>query len=465
VVKILNQYFPGRLFVLLATENLLILCGLWAVMAYQIRGAGFFSPISDPTFFSKAFAITLLCQLCFYYADIYDLRNLRSKVEVAVRVVQAAGAAALILAAIYYIFPQARLGEGIVETSLVGIIVTIVGWRVLLEWLNRAYGAGERVLLVGSGFAVQELAHVITHRKDLPITVVGIVAEEGQGGYHDTPELQVVGALPELEKVIASLRPERLIIALRERRQQLPLDLLLHHRLRGVVIEEASTLFQKITGRVPVESIHPSALIFTDGFRQSRLRRVSARMLDFFGAIVGLIIFSPLLLLIALAIKLSSPGPVFYRQERVGRNGTTFEVMKFRSMRTDAEKASGPVWATEDDPRITKVGKLLRKLRLDELPQFLNVLAGNMSFVGPRPERPHFVNELKETIPFYDLRHSVRPGITGWAQVCYSYGATVEDSKVKLEYDLFYIKNNSISFDCLILFQTIKIMLFGKGAR
>jgi sugar transferase (PEP-CTERM system associated) len=465
VVKILNQYFPGRLLVLLATENLLILIGLWMVMAYQIRGAGFFSPISDPAFFSKAFAITLLCQLCFYYADVYDLRNLRSKVEVAVRVVQAAGAAAIILAIVYYVFPVTRLGEGVVETSLLGIIITIVGWRVLLEWLNRAYGAGERVLLVGSGFAVQELAHVITHRKDLPISVVGIVAEEGQGAYHDTPEIEVVGSLSELEKTIALLKPERLIIALRERRQQLPLDLLLHHRMRGMIIEEASTLYQKVTGRIPVESIHPSALIFTDGFRQSRLRRVSSRVADFLGAILGIILFGPLMSLIALAIKLTSPGPIFYRQERVGRNGQTFEVLKFRSMRTDAEKMSGPVWATEDDPRITRVGKLLRKLRLDELPQFMNVLAGNMSFVGPRPERPHFVNELKETIPFYDLRHSVRPGITGWAQVCYSYGATVEDSKAKLEYDLFYIKNNSISFDCLILFQTIKIMLFGKGAR
>ena len=171
------------------------------------------------------------------------------------------------------------------------------------------------------------------------------------------------------------------------------------------------------------------------------------------------------MVLIAVAIKSTSPGPVLYKQERTGRNGEPFQVMKFRSMRTDAEKTSGPVWAQADDPRVTPIGKWLRKLRLDELPQFLNVIKGEMSFVGPRPERPHFVDDLKEQIPFYDLRHSVRPGITGWAQVCYSYGATIEDSKVKLEYDLFYIKNNSISFDCLILFQTIKIMLFGKGAR
>jgi len=465
MVKILNQYFPGRLFVLLATENLLILAGLWAVMAYQIRGAGFFSPLSEPAFFTKAFAFTILCQLCFYYADIYDLRSLRSKLEVAVRIAQAVGAAALILAAIYYLFPQMRLGEGIVETSLIAIIVAIISWRVLLEWLNRAYGAGERVLLVGSGIAVQELAQVISRRTDLPIAIAGIVEEEGHRGYEETPQLPVVGVLPDLERILREVKPERLIIALRERRQQLPIDLLLHYRLRGLVVEEAAALFQKITGRVPVESIHPSALIFTDGFRQSRIRRISNRTLDLIGAVIGLVLCGPLMLLIALAIKGTSRGPALYKQERVGRNGERFQVMKFRSMRVDAEKSSGPVWAQADDPRVTTIGRWLRKLRLDELPQFLNVIKGEMSFVGPRPERPHFVEDLKEEIPFYDLRHSVRPGITGWAQVCYSYGATVEDSKVKLEYDLFYIKNNSISFDCLILFQTIKIMLFGKGAR
>jgi sugar transferase (PEP-CTERM system associated) len=462
MVKLLNQYFPGRLFILLVTENLLILSGVWAVIAHQV-GRVRFTPISDPVFFSKAFLITVICQCCLYYADTYDLRQLRSRAEVVLRVLQAFGAAALLLAALFYLVPAARLGEGIVEFALIAILVSIVCWRVVIEWLNRAYGAGERVILAGSSPGIVELSRVLSTRKDLPINVCGVVTEGAQ--WPTDHSINALGNLEDLESVLNEIKPKRLIIGLRERRQQLPIDLLLYHRLRGMVIEEASTMFQKITGRVPVESIHPSSLIFTDGYQQSKLRRIVSRFIDLCGAVIGLVLFGPLMLMIAAAVRLSSPGPALYRQERVGQNGKSFNVLKFRSMRIDAESSSGPVWATERDPRITPIGGLLRKLRLDELPQFINVLRGEMSFVGPRPERPHFVEQLKDEIPFYDLRHSVRPGITGWAQVSYSYGASVEDSRVKLEYDLFYIKNNSLSFDCLILFQTIKIMLFGRGAR
>jgi sugar transferase (PEP-CTERM system associated) len=462
MVKILNQYFSGRLFVLLLTENLLILSGVWAVIAYQVKSVRF-TPFTDPVLFSKAFLITVICQFCLYYADTYDLRNLRSRAEVALRVLQAFGAAALLLAALFYLVPSARLGKGVVENALLGILVCIVCWRVLMEWVNRAYSSGERIVLAGSGAGIIELAQELTRRKDLPIQLCGVVSE----GDRALSALDVtdLGSMDNLEKVLEELRPKRLIIALKERRLQLPLDLLLHHRLRGMVIEDASTMFQKVTGRVPVESIHPSSLIFTDGYTQSKARKVLGRTVDLVAAVAGLLFLGPLMLLIAAAVKLSSPGPSLYKQTRVGLNGETFEVLKFRSMRSDAESSSGPVWATEKDPRITPVGNILRKLRFDELPQFINVLRGEMSFVGPRPERPHFVEQLRNEVPFYDLRHSVRPGITGWAQVSYSYGASMEDSRVKLEYDLFYIKNNSFSFDCMILFQTIKIMLFGKGAR
>jgi exopolysaccharide biosynthesis polyprenyl glycosylphosphotransferase len=235
--------------------------------------------------------------------------------------------------------------------------------------------------------------------------------------------------------------------------------------MRGLLIEEVSTMYQKVTGKIPVESIHPSALIFSDGFQQSTWRQAWNRGAGFVCGLLALALAGPFMLLIALVIKLDSKGPALYRQTRVGKDGTTFECLKFRSMRTDAESATGPVWAGENDPRITRVGRILRTLRLDELPQFINVLKGEMSFVGPRPERPHFVDKLKQQIPFYDLRHSIRPGITGWAQVSCHYGATIEESREKLEYDLFYIKNNSFSFDMLIMFWTVKIMLFGRGAR
>lgn len=464
MIKVLNQYFPGRLFVLIVTENMLIFMGIWAAIAIHV-GSVRISLLSYPGLFGKATLITVVSQACLYYADIYDLRSASSRAEVLLRVLQALGVASIILATIFYVFPQLRLGSGIVETSLFMIVSAILVWRILVEWVNRAYVAGERVLLVGSGNVVQQLAREVRLRKDLPINLLGSVVEAGLE-YSDTMAgIPALGGLDELNRIVESSKPDRLVIALRERRQQLPIPLLLKLRLSGMLVEDASALYEKITGRIPVSSIHPSSLIFSDGFRQSRLVQIYGRMTGFIGAVIGLVFAGPLMLLIAIAIKLDSRGPVFYRQSRVGLNGKTYDVLKFRSMKVDAETQSGPVWAQKADPRITRMGSILRKCRLDELPQFFNVLFGDMSFVGPRPERPFFVDLLKDKIPFYDLRHAVRPGITGWAQVSHDYGATIEEAQQKLEYDLFYIKNMSLSFDFLILFQTIKIVLFGRGSR
>lgn len=461
MIKVLNQYFPGRLFVLLVTENVLILLAIWGTLTFQL---GTSEIVAHPSLFLKALVVTGICQLCFYYADIYDLRAVTSKVEVFFRLLQALGAAAILLAGLFLLFPDMRMGEKVVEISILATVFTILLWRFLVEWLNRAYGGGERILLVGSAKAVQDLAREIKNRPDLPIELLGTVSEHEEE--HSTLEgLRDLGTLSHLESIITENAPDRLIVALKERRQQLPINMLLKKRMQGLLIEEASTLYQKITGKIPVESIHPSSLIFSEGFLQSPFRRAYARIFGFMGAVSALVLCGPVMLLVALAIKLDSKGPVLYRQMRTGKNGRPFEILKFRSMRIDAESLSGPVWAQEKDPRITRVGRIIRKVRFDELPQFLNVLYGQMGFVGPRPERPHFVDQLIEQIPFYDLRHSVRPGITGWAQVSLHYGATVEDSKEKLEYDLFYIKNLSLSLDFMILFQTIKIVLFGKGAR
>src|SRR3954471_4734826 len=464
MIKILNQYFPGRLFILLATENILILLGIWAAISYH-PGSIQFSAADYPVLFGKALLITVICQFCLYYADIYDLRNIGSRLEICLRVMQALGAAALILAVLFYLVPEMRLGAGIVETALLTVVFGILLWRIFIEWLNRAYGAGERILMVGSGNSVQALTRELRGRPDLPLNLLGIVEEDVDSSASALTGLQSMGTLDDLGRILTEVKPDRLIIALKERRRQLPIDLLLKWRMTGLVIEEASTLYQKITGKIPVESIHPSALIFTDGFRQTTLQRIYGRSLGLIAGVLSLIFVGPIMALIALAIKLDSKGPVFYKQARVGLNGELFDVRKFRSMYQDAESKSGPVWAQDVDPRVTRVGRILRKLRLDELPQFINVLYGEMSFVGPRPERPFFVDLLKEKVPFYDLRHSVRPGITGWAQVSCHYGASVEDAQQKLEYDLFYIKNFSLSFDSLILFQTIKIVLFGRGAR
>jgi len=257
----------------------------------------------------------------------------------------------------------------------------------------------------------------------------------------------------------------RVIVAMPDRRGTLPVEELLDLRLGGVKVEEATSWLERISGRIEVEHLYPSWLIFADGFRFSSFFRLVRRVLNFFLALVGLVIALPLLPFIALAVKLGSPGPMLYRQKRVGRGGATFYCYKFRTMRQDAEADTGATWATDNDPRITRVGKFLRSSRLDEIPQLWCVLKGDMHFVGPRPERPEFVEWLSKEIPYYGVRHTVRPGITGWAQVQYKYGNTLEDAREKLQYDLFYIKNASVGLDFWIAFQTIKIVLLGRGAK
>jgi sugar transferase (PEP-CTERM system associated) len=254
------------------------------------------------------------------------------------------------------------------------------------------------------------------------------------------------------------------VIALADRRGQLPIDDLLRAKLSGVRVEDAATTYERMTGKILVDDLKPSWLIFSDGFGASWATRLVKRLADFFGALLGTVLCAPVMLLTALAVRLDSPGPVLYRQERVGENGRPFTLFKFRSMRNDAEQGT-PIWAKDGDARVTRVGRFIRLTRLDELPQFWNVLRGEMSFVGPRPERPFFVQQLAQAIPFYMARHAVKPGVTGWAQVRYRYGASVEDALEKLRYDLYYMKHLSIVFDLMILLDTVKVMVCRKGAQ
>jgi sugar transferase (PEP-CTERM system associated) len=245
----------------------------------------------------------------------------------------------------------------------------------------------------------------------------------------------------------------------------MPLRQLLDCKLSGIKVYDLNTHFEKTLGQIRIDYLNASWLIFGDGFNQGALRTFVKRAFDIVSATLLLVLAAPVMLLTALAIRLESPGPVFYRQERVGLNGRTFSVIKFRSMRDDAEKDGTPRWASADDDRVTRVGALIRRVRIDELPQFLNVLKGEMSLVGPRPERPYFVEQLTQKIPFFAVRHSVKPGVTGWAQVRYAYGATVEDSQEKLQYDLYYVKNHTLFLDLVVLFETVGVVLTGKGAR
>jgi sugar transferase (PEP-CTERM system associated) len=275
----------------------------------------------------------------------------------------------------------------------------------------------------------------------------------------------LLGKIQDLDVLVEETRPDIVVVAQVDRRGCFPAKALLECRLRGIRVEDWPTFYEKATGKILVTAVRPSWLIFSDGFVKTPRTEIIKRLLDVTVSLAGLVLALPAMIAVALAVKLESPGPILYRQPRLGRNGCVFILNKFRSMRQDAEKETGPVWSQASDPRITRVGALLRRTRLDELPQLINVLVGHMSFIGPRPERPEFVEELQKQIPYYMERLAVKPGITGWAQVSYRYGSSVEDAIEKLQYDLYYIKNLSIAFDIVIVLETIKTVVLRRGAQ
>jgi sugar transferase (PEP-CTERM system associated) len=275
---------------------------------------------------------------------------------------------------------------------------------------------------------------------------------------------RVLGTPDDIERLVARHGVDRLVVGMSDRRGRLPVRALLRSKLRGIRVEDVNTVYERLTGKLLVEDLRPSWLIFSDDYSASRWTRRSKRVFDIVLALVGLVVAAPFVVLTAMAVWLESGSPVLYRQERVGENGRIFTLNKFRSMRKDAEQGT-PIWARAEDDRVTRIGRFIRHTRFDELPQLWNVLRGDMSFVGPRPERPFFVDQLAEQFPFYEQRHAVKPGLTGWAQVKYRYGASFEDALEKLRYDLYYVKHLSIPFDLTILFDTVKVVLFAQGAR
>jgi sugar transferase (PEP-CTERM system associated) len=410
----------------------------------------------------KIALVTALCQLCFYYNDLYDLTLVSSSRELVIRLLQAAGAAAIVLAVACFVVPSMILDPGTFVTALGVFVIAVLTWRLAFNYLAHDPHLEERVLIIGTGYTARMLAQQIGRQQDFAYRLVGFV-EEGEAEvvrHHD-----VLGNATDIRRIVAEQHVDRIIVGLSDRRGRLPIEELLSAKLSGVRVEDATTTYERLTGKILVDDLKPSWLIFSDGFRASRMTRFVKRMLDLALSLIGFIIASPLMALTALAIKLDSAGPILYTQERVGENGRIFTVVKFRSMRTDAEQPDRPVWARDKDERITRVGRFIRLTRLDELPQLWNVVRGDMSFVGPRPERPFFVEQLAHEIPFYLQRHAVKPGVTGWAQVKYQYGSSIEDAMEKLRYDLYYIKHMSIFFDLTIVLDTVKVILFGKGAK
>ncbi|HEY6232663.1 MAG TPA: TIGR03013 family XrtA/PEP-CTERM system glycosyltransferase [Pyrinomonadaceae bacterium] len=413
--------------------------------------------------FLKTGLATIFCLAAFYLFDLYDFIVMHDRRELVLRLVQALGLAWVALALAFYAYPRLMLGRGISLIALPLALGLMVGWRICIHWLLGHPDFGEKILIVGSGSLAVEVAREMLERPDAGYRIAGFVGTDPELLGKSLINPRVIGLTSELDEVVRREGIDRIIVAMGERRGQLPTAELLQLSLAGTVnIEEGASFFERVTGRVSLNMIRPSWLIFSSRGRQARISGIARNLVHRLVALIGALCSLPVALVTAILIKLDSRGPVLYKQERVGKNGSTFTVMKFRSMRTDAEKA-GPVWASLDDDRTTRVGKVIRKLRIDEIPQFWNILRGDMDFVGPRPERPHFVSQLAEEIPYYEQRHLIAPGLTGWAQIKYPYGASIEDARQKLQYDLYYIKNQSLMLDAIILFETVKIILFGRG--
>jgi sugar transferase (PEP-CTERM system associated) len=413
--------------------------------------------------FLKAALATIFCLAAFYLFDLYDFIVMHDRRELVMRLVQALGLAWVALALAFYAFPQVMLGRGISLIALPLALSLMVSWRISIHWLLGHPNFGEKILIVGSGSLAVEIAREMLERPDAGYRIAGFVGTDPELLGKSLINPRVIGLTSELDDVVRREGIDRIIVAMGERRGQLPTAELLQLSLAGTVnIEEGASFYERVTGRVSLTMIRPSWLIFSSRGRQARISEVARNVVHRIVALIGALCSLPIALVTGVLIKLDSRGPILYKQERVGKNGSTFTVMKFRSMRTDAEKA-GPVWASLNDDRTTRVGKIIRKLRIDEIPQFWNILRGDMDFVGPRPERPHFVSQLAEEIPYYEQRHLIAPGLTGWAQIKYPYGASIEDARQKLQYDLYYIKNQSLMLDAIILFETVKIILFGRG--
>jgi sugar transferase (PEP-CTERM system associated) len=457
VIRLFKVYYPLRTLVLLAGEAMII--WLSFVVGTMLRNQDdSWLLLNVEGGYLKILMVTGIVLLLSHWFDLYDSSSLSAKWEQTFRLLLVLGLVALALSAVGFVFPSFMPGNGSALAGLIILTFTLFCWRAAYSWLVKKPFLRERVYVLGTGERAQRLLNGLRQRAELGVEVVGWTGNIEGELTRETVAAHLLG-LAQQNGV------HRVIVAMPDRRNTLPVEELLDLRLAGVKVEEATSWLEKITGRIEVEQLYPSWLIFADGFRFSSGFIILRRLFSTLVAAAGLLLALPLLPFVMLAVKLDSQGPVFYRQKRVGVGGSQFYCYKFRTMRQDAEADTGATWATDDDPRITRAGAFLRTSRLDEIPQLWCVLKGDMAFVGPRPERPEFVEWLSKEIPYYGVRHAVRPGITGWAQVQYKYGNTLQDAREKLQYDLFYIKNASLGLDMLIMFQTIKIVLLGRGAQ
>lgn len=472
MIRLLNTYFPRRTFFLAISEACLVSLAFLAATIARLGKTNAGLMLTYEQGFLKIFMLSAAFIICMYYFDLYDSSIVNNRREVFTRLVEVLGIVSVVLSCLYYLYPSLELGRGIVLIGLGIVSLVLILWRRLFLAMNDHHQFAERTLIFGDEPFASRLARELESRRELGLFVVGHILAGRNGTYEldckTRSRTETYGGsitAQELPAVVDLNAVNRIVVALDDRRGRLPVEQLLSIKRRGVRIQDGLEFYEQITGKISIESLRLGVLLFSSGFRLSRFLALYKRAASIVVSLVGLILSLPLIPFVALAIKLTSPGRLLYHQIRVGRNETIFHCHKFRTMRADAEADTGPTWADNEDPRITPVGRFLRQTRLDEIPQLWNVLRGDMCLVGPRPERPEFTVWLKQEIPFYNLRDTVRPGITGWAQIRYQYGSSIDDAKEKLRYDLFYIKNMSPGLDALIFFDTVKTILRGRGAK
>lgn len=458
-----NRYGSNRLLYVAVAEGMFIF--LIALISAAIR-MSFDTGLSEVTpEYLKSAVLTAIYLLSFYYFDLFTPDMFQPSRHMFTKLVQAIIVALIIQFSIFYIIPSLKVWRGVMFVNILILPPAIVLFRFVLSKILSIELPGKRVLILGTGELAKKIGQDIYRRPDQGLKLVGFIDDDPAKFGVSIVNPGVIGGYGDITGVSRTENIDMIIVALPDRRAKLPMSALLDCKLRGISVEEGETFKERLSGKIPLDHLKPSWMVFSDGFKSLRSRKLVKRVLDVAFAAILFVLSAPIMLLAAIVIKLESKGPALFKQVRVGENGKEFNIYKFRSMRADAEAKSGPVWAGAQDNRVTKVGKFIRKTRIDELPQLVNVLRGDMSFVGPRPERPFFVSKLIEEIPYYNMRTVVKPGLTGWAQIKYPYGASVQDSLEKLQYDIYYIKNMSPLLDIMIFLMTIKVVLTGKGAR
>jgi sugar transferase (PEP-CTERM system associated) len=468
MIRLFKVSIPSNVIALVFSEAILIV-SCYTLAAYWSLDLGVDVFLWDDGGIWRVAALTAILLLGIYFHDLYDTYRVRNHVLLVQQFCMVLGIGFLLQAlANYAHWSILLLPKWMMVYGSMLVLIVLPAWRILFDaFLSRAIGA-QRILFLGSSQVVKEIIARISDRSELGLSAIGYL-EDGTSSQAESaiavPGVPRLGVIEDLDEALNNQVPDRIVVGMTERRNRLPVSRLLELRYSGIHIEDAANVYEAIFGRVSTRDLRPSQLIFSAELGPSRSSMQLQSVYSFILCAVGMVIALPIMLVVALLVKLTSPGPILYRQRRVGLNDTIFTLYKFRSMQQDSEKDTGAVWAQRDDPRVTPVGAWLRKLRLDELPQLFNVLRGEMSLVGPRPERPEFVAVLQEKIPYYRQRHCVKPGISGWAQINHRYGDTIEDTMIKLEFDLYYIKNMAPSLDAYIIFHTAKTMLLGRGAQ